>query len=360
MFRKVLLSKSNLFMVFMLCFCIPFSLMFYQCLTDETNYNLKIDRGFVSSKAIYFSLIERAADEGVTAAGESLSEKSVLQEAIRVLDNDPYLFVSQRKYIRAICFQKDMEIPPIREGRFFSSEECWVDNKLAVIGRTNLDRTWMREDTGKRMISLDYGDYEVIGVMGIGDVSTIDDLIFINIGSLETTDWQTGVFYLDTTNIRAKPLFQRFSDEISSVSTLSVREIDMPPTASDVVSGGVFFSEVLKYTIYVFLLITFLCLLVFFILSSRGRLTICLLNGQSYRQSILRVSVPMLFAGLAGIVIAIISAVLMVRFSFFKLPHSMVIRSITVSSVIGVLTLMLFPLVLRMWIRSICLSENLR
>lgn len=360
MIRKVLFSKTNLFMVFMICFCIPLSLMFYRCLTDESNHNLRIDRGFVSSNAVYFSFEATQPAVGGLSSGDYFSADRSLQSAISVLDEKPYLFVSQRKYVRSICYQKDMDLPPIQEGRFFSSEECWSENRLAVIGRTNMDRTWIREDTGKRMITLDYGDYEVVGVMGTGDVSTIDDLIFINIGSMEEADILTGIFYLDTVSIRADKLFQRFSSEISSVSALSVREIDMPLTASDVVSGGVFFSEVLKYAIYGFLLVTFLCLLVFFLVSNRGRMATCMLNGHSYFQSVLRVSVPVMIMGLAGIVLAIIFSVIMVRFSFFKLPEKMVYRSVAVSSLIGLYALMLFPIGQYAVIRRIDLAERLR
>lgn len=360
MVRKILFSKTNLFMVFLLCFCIPFSLMFYRCLIEESNYNLRIDRGFVSSSAVYFSFESTQPTEGGVSSGNVFFPDRSLRDAIRVLDDEPYLFASQRKYVRAVCFQKDMDLPPIQEGRFFSSEECWSANKLAVIGRTAMKQTWIREDTGERMISLDSGDYKVVGVAGTGEVSTIDDLIFINIGSLEPEDILTGVFYLDTMKNSSDNLLRRFSSGLSAVSTLSVREIDMPPTASDVVSGGVFFSAILKYSIYGFLLVTFLCLLVFFLVSNRGRMATCMLNGHSYFQSVLRVSVPVMITGLAGLVLAIIFSVIMARFSFFKLPENLVYGSVAVSSLIGLLALIMFPVGQYAVIRRIDLAEKLR
>lgn len=359
MLRKMLFSKTNVFMIFVLYFCIPFSLMFYQCLTNETNYNLKLDRGLVSSSAVYFSFAKLLSEGDISTDGSSLDSSS-LRDAIRVIDAESYFLVSQLEDARAVCYQKDMDLPPIREGRFFSSEECWNNAKLAVIGKNHLDETWIQPDSSKRMISLSCGDYEVVGVMGTGKISTIDDLVFVNIGSLDESMLMTRIFYLDSQGSHASKLFRKLSSEISSTSSFSTTQIEMPATAADIVSGGVFFSDILKYTIYAFLMVTYICMLVFFIVSSQERLAICTLIGQSFSQSLLRVFMPILLCGLAGIAVAVISTLLMIHFSFFELPDYMVYSSMVKSSLTGLLALLLFPVVQRIAMRSINLSENLR
>ena len=90
---KFFISSSNAAAVFFLCFCIPFSLMFYHCLSREYDYNLMLGRGFVSGNSVFFSVYTNGPEsEAVISDSGSSDSKGFLKLA--GFDNIPYLIVS--------------------------------------------------------------------------------------------------------------------------------------------------------------------------------------------------------------------------------------------------------------------------
>lgn len=358
--RRNFVTRSNIASSFLLLFCITFSLTFYNCLTKEYDYNLQIDRGFVNGGATYFSLVTDADPETEVSGSANNEEDNSLQNAICFSKNDSFFLASQLGTTRAVYYQGDVTIPPIVSGRFLTSAECLSDQKRAVIGHAFVDKTWLDPDTQKTMISIEEGDYEVIGTMGMGKVSTIDNLIFVNIGSIDSARILSRILYLDSNSENTDHLFGVFSDKVASETRFSAKAIDMPATATDVVSGGVFMASFLKGIIYSFLVITFLCTLVFFILSNKAKISIYLLIGQTYRQTLHRVSVPILISGFGGLVLAGICMGVMENTGFFELPSTEIYTSLLNSSLAGVVVLILFPVFQYFSICSMNLQESLR
>jgi len=356
---KFFISSSNAAAVFFLCFCIPFSLMFYHCLSREYDYNLMLGRGFVSGNSVFFSVYTNGPEsEAVISDSGSSDSKGFLNNLQDSSDNIPYLIVSQLGVVRATFYQGDVMLPPIISGRLFSSEESRSDKKLAIIGRFYSDSVW--DDRGTRMITLEYGDYEVIGVLGLQQPSTIDELIFINAGSLDEDTMTSGLFYIDSPERSPDTLFKDLSARLSAEGRFSTDEIDMSPTTVDIVSGGIFYSGLLQGIIYAFLFLIFLCTLVFYIQVCKPRAALLLLNGYTYRQTVIRLSVSVLSAGSVGMVFSVVAGIIMALCGFFCLPKEAVIISVLLSSLYALTAMFLFPLSMYFAVRAMNLPESLR
>ncbi len=353
-------ARSHIASSFLLLFCITFSLAFYNCLAKEYDYNLQIDRGFVNGGATYFSLVTDTDPETEVLGSASNEEDTSLQKTICFSENDSYLLASQLGTTRAVYYQGDITMPPIVSGRFLTSTECLSDQRRAVIGHEYVDKTWLDPITQKTMISVEEGDYEVIGIMGMAKVSTIDNLIFVNIGSIDTAKILSSILYLDSNTGNTVNLFRIFSEKVASETRFSTNAIDMPATATDVVSGGVFMASFLKGIIYSFLVITFLCTLVFFVLSNKSKISIYMLVGQTYRQILRRVSTPILISGFTGLVFADICFGVIENTGFFALTSVQINTILLYSTLAGVVILILFPVFQYFSICSMNLQESLR
>ena len=81
------------------------------------------------------------------------------------------------------------------KGRFFTSDECLSREHLAVIGKAFQDLTF--EMDNKTFIEYCGKKYEVLGVVGIADESSLDHLLFVNLGSMTPEEQIHGRLYVD-------------------------------------------------------------------------------------------------------------------------------------------------------------------
>lgn len=355
---KYFISFSTIASIFVLCFCIPFAISFYHSLSSEYNYNLMIGRGFVGNDAVYFSVEKDSDAEDTSSASESSLSVPFAKHLPDSYGNNTFLVVSQLGVVRAAAFEGDVVLPPTLSGRFFTAQESLQHRKLAVIGRSFTDDIWYDHDVP--MVTLGHSDYEVIGTVGLQQDSLLDELVFINAGSVEEKSLISGLLYLDSSRVSSAKLFEDWSSQLSSTSPYSIQKIDMSETAVDVISGGIFFSTLLEVIIYSFLVLVFLCTLVFFIKTSRARASVLLLNGYSNIQIVNRLSVSVFAAGSSGIILSIIIGILLAMFGFFRLPSVSVLSSVLLASIFSVTAMFLFPVTLYFFVRRMNLAESLR
>ena len=298
--------------IFLLFFSIPFILTFFSCTTEEYDHNQKLDRGFVGRDAVYFSV--RNATEASTPPEDYLTER--LQKNVPAA----FFLVSQKENIRGVYYQGDTELPPILEGRFFTSEESKSGANLAVIGKNKEEDTFSDPDTGKRCIYVNDVKCEVIGIMGLSTTSTIDELIYAPLGVISVENQLAGVFFVDGTSGVPRAVLRAITTWSDETTGLTVAEVDMPQTATDSIAGGIFMAEQLRVILFAFLTGISICFLVFFLLSIKKQIAVELLIGSSYLTMTRRLFMPCLLAGILGITLAFIATATLAIAGFFQIP----------------------------------------
>ena len=106
-----------------------------------------------------------------------------------------YLASLHNGLMRGVVYKGSVLLPPLLSGRFFTEEECLADHPLAVIGSNYKESLVARN--GKQYLEYRDRDYEVIGIVGLSAASPIDDVVFVNLGSLTPSDQLNGIFYID-------------------------------------------------------------------------------------------------------------------------------------------------------------------
>jgi hypothetical protein len=316
-----------------------------------------IDRGFVSCNAHYFSLqTDNKIDQD-----SNTSNKYITQEIIKgddLWNKSSFTLASQIEKTRIVYYQGAVALPPIQSGRFLSSSECLHSDKLAVIGQEYLELTWEDSVSGKRMISLKQGDYEVIGVMGTKTKSTVNNLIYIGMGSVEKTEIESGIFYLDseTENMNT----QTVVNKLFGGTKYKIEDIHMPMPTTNAVEGQILMKDEMNATVAIFIVITYICNVAYILNFSKKRLTVCLLVGHSYWQSVWNVSKPIIFSGIIGLLTGIVFTVLLSKAELFQIPSSYIFTSLSPICIIGLIALFMLPVFEYMAVRKINISEHMR
>lgn len=340
----------------LLFLCIPFSLFFQTCTLREYDLNQKIDRGFIDKDAVFFAFNNQAGFDGVSNAVE---EQTSIEKIFLSLQAVDFLAARQNGTQRAVYYQGAAETPPLLEGRFFTSEECLSEEPLAVIGKSYQGMVRTEPESGKTLIDLEGRTYEVIGIAGIDKTTTLDDLIYVNLGSLSFEEQLKGRYYIDTINEESEKVFKEFAGQASEQGLDPVR-IDVPVAATDVIAGGVFMADIIKTAIFLFLFITYICILTLFLLTSDQKISVYVLVGMTRGQAMRRVFKPVFLSGILGILAALFGFYIIFDFHFFSLPNGSIILAAIQSITLAVILLIAWSIPLLVKIHRYNLPESLR
>lgn len=357
-------SANNLACV-LLFFCIPFIAAFYTCATKEYDLNQQIDRGFISRNAVFFSFKSTNSNQLPISGNNPETDSGNKDQTGTILDvlqlekNETYFIASQQLTTRAVYYQGNPELPPLVSGRFFTIEECLSDQKLAVIGQNQIEKTWMDTKSNKTFITLLDEPYEVIGIAGLNVTSTIDDLAFVNFGSVAIHQGE-GRFYLDGTSNVTSEYYKQIVTKAQELGFSDIHEINMPTTATDIIAGGVFMANILHLVIITFLIGASICILVLFLLTNRQKISVYLLNGYNYKYTAMKIFRPCFFSGIIGVTTASLALVILGQINFFALPQytQYLVAVGYLLLTIGILVLWTIPLYFM--IRRFNVAESLR
>ena len=364
--KKARVFTANNLACFLIFFCIPFITTFYSCTTKEYDLNQQIDRGFISRNAVFFSFQSTTSNptmivgNGPVLATVSTDESGSIVDAIQLAGNETYFIASQQQTTRAVYYQGKPGLPPLLSGRFFTSEECLSNQKLAVIGKNQVEKTWQDTDSKKTYIDLMDKTYEVIGIAGLSTASTIDELAFVNFGSLSTDQQKSGRFYLDGASGKLEVYYSKIVNKVNSLGISGLHEIDMPSTSTDIIAGGVFMANILQIVIFSFLVGASVCMLVLFLLTNRQKISVYLLNGYTYVFTAAKIFRPCLFSGLVGIIAASLSLFILGKINFFALPPYTIYMDTIYYLLLAVIVLILWTIPLFILIRRFNVAESLR
>ena len=209
----------DIFLIVFLFFAILVVGFVFACTDAEYNYNQQIARGFITKDAVFFDLDDlsyRTAsitfsdeednypvrldpiDESFVLKNKTLNDGRTAVETLLMSGSGNYLASLHSGLLRGVTYKGKIMPPPLISGRFFAEEECLSDYPFAVIGRKYRDSLFSRN--GKQYIDYMNREYEVIGIAGLSGESPIDEVIFVNLGSLTSEEQLNGMFYIDCSN----------------------------------------------------------------------------------------------------------------------------------------------------------------
>jgi len=376
---------------FLLFFCVSFIAFFYQCVDAEYNLNQQIDRGFISRNAVFFTFEDSSEVDasrntiefnmkGEIVDGNSTtdlgSSPAAADDPKVTIDNSPdesgqtlveqILSSGKGDYFasvhtgtgRYVYFQGAVQTPPVLEGRFFTSKECLSKSKLAVIGNKYLAQTFKEDNDLFLMVGNE--KYRVIGTVGLGVSSTLDQLLFLNLGSVSYEEQMKGRFYIDGNSNEVNKVYSQMNTFTKQKIGIPLRRLTLPTTLTDIASGGVYMKKYLQVFVFLFLTLIYISILSKALSSDKKRIGSMLLVGISKERIIRQTFFPLFIFGLIGIAVTCILSGFLICFKFFSLPTSNVVREALLSCLISLFLLVFWLIPLVVHVNRFILHEVLR
>lgn len=379
------LHITKLLSSFVLFFSFVFVSFFLTSSDKEYNLNQQIDRGYISRNAIFFVIdnpsyrtpvfYEMTPEEYNLSTEESNSfdlspvaaedpdyvmlnpvGEDGLTRIESLLSSGSYSYFSaiHTGMGRGVFYQGNVSLPPMLEGRFFLQEECLSREPLAVIGSSYCDAVYI--DDGIKHIDYLNKPYRVIGVTGVNHSSTLDSLIFVNLGSLSPEEQLNGRYYIDAEE-KIDGVFEQMNEASVRLFNNSLVRIEIPVTLIDVVSGGVYLKDYLKICVALLFVFMYFSILTQAILQQKRMVSVMKIVGITFPKVFFKAYFPLLMSGIMGILLSALIGYVLMKSRYFALPEYTVLQIFLTFSALGLLLLALWTSIICLFGHRICIRE---
>ncbi|MGK9268010.1 ABC transporter permease [Bacillus inaquosorum] len=212
--------------------------------------------------------------------------KNKLERLLMDKKNGGYILfkenISQNKKIFGFFNNGDVEVPPIVSGRFFENKDYFHNKKKAVIGQ-NVKTTNLK---GLKCFVFQGNCFEVIGVMGAGFKSNLDEFVYLNLDGVNDVNGNiAGTYVLDKGKKNNDGFYTKIL-KLKDTLKLSILDIEKKGTSrvfSDLNNSSIF---ILSLFIFLFIIKNTL-VLYYWLYKKRIEVSIQYLIGTSINQILL-------------------------------------------------------------------------
>lgn len=334
----------------------------FACTDAEYNYNQQIARGFITKDAVFFDLDDlsyRTAsiaftddednypvrldpiDESFVLKNKTLNDGRTAVETLLMSGSGNYLASLHNGLLRGVTYKGTIMPPPLVSGRFFTEEECLSDQPYAVIGRKYKDSLFTRD--GRQYLEYMDRDYEVIGVAGFSGESPIDEVIFVNLGSLTPDEQLKGMYYIDCGNNES--VYNEMSRIAQSLFGCGIKLHSTPRAFIDIVADGMYMKNYLKILMVLLGVIAFINVLVQSLKKRMVEIAVMKVQGIRLRKILFKTTKAFITAFLAGTFEGLFVNLGLTVFGVFSLPVNWLIKYCAAMLSAGLLMMIVWILV---------------
>lgn len=361
--------RTDLYVLF-LFFALLVVGFIFACTDAEYEYNQQIARGFISRESIFFSFDNLsykeafygryvfregeydesfnmdttpkvAKDESFVLENKILDNGQTAVESLLSFGSGSYLASLHSGVLRGVVYKGQILLPPLLSGRFLTAEECLLDEPLAVIGQDYKSLTFSFD--GKEYLEYSGKKYEVIGVIGLSADSPLDNIIFVNIGSLTPEEQLNGIYFVDC-SVNNGLVFAELNDQSKSLFGCELIRRETPTAFIDVVAGGMYMKTYLKTFMLLLGLITFLNVLIQVTRELFIEISVMKIQGIHFSKMFAKTTKKSVVAAVSGMILGIAADVGLIARGVFSLPIMWIIRYCATMIFIGLLLLLLWIL----------------
>ena len=343
----------DIFLIVFLFFAILVVGFVFACTDAEYNYNQQIARGFITKDAVFFDLDDlsyRTAsitfsdeednypvrldpiDESFVLKNKTLNDGRTAVETLLMSGSGNYLASLHSGLLRGVTYKGKIMPPPLISGRFFAEEECLSDYPFAVIGRKYRDSLFSRN--GKQYIDYMNREYEVIGIAGLSGESPIDEVIFVNLGSLTSEEQLNGMFYIDCSSNNGA-VYDEMCLKSQGLFGCGLKIHSTPRAFIDIVADGMYLKNYLKILMVLLGVIAFINVLIQSIRKKLVEIAVMKVQGIRLEKVIVRTIKPFVIAFLAGLLAGLLVNIGLTVFGVFSLPIGWLIRYCATMTIAG-------------------------
>ena len=344
----------------------------------EYRYNQQLARGFITEKAVFFDIDDlsyrqsfvktfsfsadepppdlngiklspkEARDTSFVLENHKLDSGYTAVETLLISGNKDYMASIHNGVMRAVVYKGNIKLPPLLSGRFFSREECLSDVPKAVIGKKHEGAAIER--SGKRFLNYMNKEYEVVGVVGLSGESAMDDIIFVNLGSLTPEEQLNGTYYIDCSRDN-EAIYGDMLSKSEGLFGCGLKRRDIPMAFIDVVSGGMYMKSYMKVLMILLGVITFFSVIIQSTRIKILQISVMKIQGIRLRTIFVKTVEDSLKAYLIGTVMGVACNIGFIVFGVFSLPVSWLAGYFVTAFAAGLLMMLIWMLTVFIYVR---------
>ena len=353
----------DIFLVVFIYFAVLVVGFVFACTDAEYNYNQQIARGFITKDAVFFDLDDlsyRTAsvsftddednypvrldpiDESFVLKNKTLNDGRTAVETLLMSGSGNYLASLHNGLLRGVTYKGKIMPPPLVSGRFFTEEECLSDYPFAVIGRKYRDSLFSRN--GKQYFEYMNREYEVIGIAGLSGDSPIDEVIFVNLGSLTPEEQLKGMYYIDCSSNNGA-VYDEMCLKSQGLFGCGIKLHSTPRAFIDIVADGMYMKNYLKILMVLLGVIAFINVLVQSLKKRMVEIAVMKVQGIRLRKLLFKTTKAFITAFLAGTFAGLFVNLGLTVFGVFSLPVNWLIKYCAAMLGAGLLMMIVWILV---------------
>ena len=353
----------DIFLVVFIYFAVLVVGFVFACTDAEYNYNQQIARGFITKDAVFFDLDDlsyRTAsvsftddednypvrldpiDESFVLKNKTLNDGRTAVETLLMSGSGNYLASLHSGLLRGVTYKGKIMPPPLVSGRFFTEEECLSDYPFAVIGRKYRDSLFSRN--GKQYFEYMNREYEVIGIAGLSGDSPIDEVIFVNLGSLTPEEQLKGMYYIDCSSNNGA-VYDEMCLKSQGLFGCGIKLHSTPRAFIDIVADGMYMKNYLKILMVLLGVIAFINVLVQSLKKRMVEIAVMKVQGIRLRKLLFKTTKAFITAFLAGTFAGLFVNLGLTVFGVFSLPVNWLIKYCAAMLGAGLLMMIVWILV---------------
>lgn len=370
--------KTDFILVAFLYFSILVVGFVFSSTDAEYRYNQQLARGFISEKAVFFDIDDlsyrqafvktfdfspdepqpdldsikigpkEARDSSFVLENHKLDSGYTAVETLLTSGNKDYMASLHSGVMRAVVYKGNVKLPPLLSGCFLSEEECLSDVPIAVIGKKHEGTTIERG--GKRFLNYMNKEYEVVGVVGLSGESAMDDIIFVNLGSLTPEEQLNGTYYIDCGSDN-EAVYGDMLAKSENLFGCGLKRREIPMAFIDVVSGGMYMKSYLKVLLILLGVITFFSVIIQSTREKKIQISVMKIQGIRLQTLFAKTVGNPLKAYLIGTVIGITCNIGFIVFGVFSLPVGWLAGYFVTAFVAGLFMMLIWMLIVFIYIR---------
>ena len=201
--------------------------------------------------------------------------------------------------------------------------------------------------------------YQVIGVTGISNNSSLDHLIIVNLGGMSQDEQAAGRLYLDGDR-SLKEDFTRMQEMAPGLFNTKLDRLPTPKTLIDSASGGMYLKTYLKLIMGFLFVFIYLSVVVQVLKRQNLKISVMSIYGLSFARRFINVAGTVLLCSGIGLLLGLAADIVLIKIQFFTLPFALLYEYMTLFFATGIIMIVLMALITGLGMRRVNIGEVIR
>ena len=199
----------------------------------------------------------------------------------------------------------------------------------------------------------------MLGVVGIADESSLDHLLFVNLGSMTPEEQIHGRLYVDG-NTSMENIISEIDKNAIVLFGVHIDRLPIPQQYVDSVTGGLYLKTYLKVLLFILFIFLYISVIIQFFKQNINKIIVLNICGISFSRGIIFITGRVFLFSILGLFVGGLIDITLINISYFTLPFNILYTLVLRFWLIGLVLIVMLVLLEGIGIKRIDIKEAIR